>query len=143
LIPMSDSLTEVLKQYANECTADLPKNAPFFYYHKGVRLTQHTIYGRFRKILKDSGIPYKGKDRGPRLHDLRHTFSVNAMNKLVDEGKDIYAALPILSAFLGHSSVESTERYVRLTEDRLSGITECVSLTMPTLFPEVKANGEI
>ena len=143
LIPMSDSLVTVLKKYADECVPELEKSEPFFYYHRGIRLTQHSVYGRFRMTMSDSGIPYQGPTRGPRLHDLRHTFSVNAMNKLVDEGKDLYVILPILSAYLGHASIESTERYVRLTQDRLSTITEKVSDVIPNIFPEVEPNAEV
>jgi integrase len=144
LIPMLDSLASVLKKYAREHTSDLGKTDPFFFYRKGVRLTQSPIYSRFRKTLQDSGIPYQGKTRGPRIHDFRHTFAVNAMNKLVDEeGKDLYVILPILSAYLGHSSVAGTERYVRLTGERLSTITDSVEKILPNIFPEVDDDAEI
>jgi integrase len=143
LIPMSKSLAAVMKKYADECVPAIEKTEPFFYYQRGVRLTQHSVYGRFRMTLSDSGIPYKGPKKGPRLHDLRHTFAVNAMNKLADEGKDLYVVLPVLSAYLGHSSIKSTERYVRLTQDRLASITEKVCDAIPNIFPEVEADAEI
>ena len=143
LMPISDSMFKVLKKYADDCTRELRKGDPFFYYRKGERLTQHTIYTRFRLTLQLAGIPYEGKLKGPRIHDFRHTFAVNAMNKLTDAGKDLYTALPIISAYLGHASVESTERYVRLTQDRLSTITDCALRFTTNLFPEVLPNGEI
>lgn len=143
LIPMSTSLSAVLKTYADECTVDFGKNEPFFYYRRGERLGGHQIYQHFRLTLLRSGIPYQGKDKGPRLHDFRHTFAVNAMNKMADEGKDLYVALPILSAYLGHESVEATERYVRLTEDRIGSITERFAKVMTNVFPEVAENDEI
>ena len=93
--------------------------------------------------LQQSGIPYEGKLRGPRLHDFRHTFAVTAMNHLSDEGNDLYVSLPILSAYLGHAGIQSTERYVRLTEDRLSTITDSIQLNLPNIFPEVKEDEEI
>ena len=101
------------------------------------------IYGHFKKvILKYSGIPYKGGGSGPRVHDLRHTFAVNAMDKMVDEGKDLYVALPILSAYLGHESVSATERYVRLTAQRHSKVTDSLSKII-TNWPEVLPYEEI
>lgn len=41
----------------------------------------HTIFRWFRLILKDAGIPFTGNHHGPRIHDLRHTFSLYAMER--------------------------------------------------------------
>ena len=143
LIPMSESLSNVLKKYAEESFPKIGAKEPFFYYRNGTRLDPSTVYSRFRIALKGSKIPYQGPTRGPRLHDLRHTFSVNAMNKLVDDGKDLYVILPVLSAYLGHINIKSTESYIRLTVDRLSTITDKVSEIIPNIFPEVEPNAEI
>ena len=60
-----------------------------------------------------------------------------------DAGYDLYVSLPILSAYLGHSGIGSTERYIRLTEDRLSTITDSMQLHLPEVFPEVADDEEI
>jgi site-specific recombinase XerD len=39
------------------------------------------------------------------------------MQKMADEGMDLQCALPILSTYLGHNNVSSTERYLRMTEE--------------------------
>ncbi len=142
LIPMSESLSKVMKTYVDEHVNELKKDSPIFYYRLDQPLTQSSIYTRFRMILKDSGIPYEGRLRGPRIHDFRHTFAVVTMNRLCDDGYDLYIALPILAAYLGHSGVKSTERYIRLTEDRLSTVTDSLQLHLPEIFPEVRANEE-
>ena len=143
LIPMSESLASIVKVYVAAHADEIGNDDPIFYYRKGKLLSGSTVYGRFRLVLKDSKIPYQGKLRGPRLHDFRHTFAVNSMNKLVDEGKDLYVILPVLSAYLGHANVTSTERYIRLTEERLSTITDNVQDIIPNFFPEVASNAEI
>lgn len=143
LIPMSESMANTLKKYINTLPEQLSHNTPVFYYRIGEPLVAHSVYGRFRKTLADSGIPYEGKLRGPRLHDFRHTFSVVTMNRLCDEGNDLYVSLPILSTYLGHSGVKSTERYIRLTEDRLSTVTDSLQLHLPEIFPEVENDEEI
>jgi integrase/recombinase XerD len=142
LIPMCDSLAKIMKKYVDELADELGPNSPIFHYRTGQPLTQSSIYTRFRLTLQESGIPYEGKLRGPRVHDFRHTFAVVTMNHLCDEGKDLYVALPILAAYLGHSGVKSTERYIRLTEDRLSTVTDSMQLHLPEIFPEVKDNEE-
>lgn len=143
LIPMSVSLAAIMKTYINEHLSIFASKSPIFYYRKGKLLTPGSVYGRFRMVLRDSGIPYQGKLRGPRLHDFRHTYAVHAMNKLVDDGNDLYTILPILSAYLGHSNITSTERYIRLTEERLSKVTDSMETKIPNLFPEVKDDAEL
>lgn len=141
-IPMGSSMAAILKKYVDDQRDRIPSDAPIFYYRKSSVLTEHSVYGKFRIILNKSGIPYEGRLRGPRVHDFRHTFAVRAMNKMTDSGQDLYVALPILSAYLGHASIESTERYIRLTADRLSTITESMQLHLPDIFPEVAQDEE-
>lgn len=142
LIPMSDSVAKAMKAYADEHGNELGADDPFFYYRKGSVLSPGTVYGRFRMTLLASGIPYEGKLKGPRLHDFRHTFAVSAMNNLSDAGNDLYVILPILSAYLGHAGIKTTERYIRLTEERLSTITDSIQIQIPEIFPEVEEDAE-
>lgn len=83
--------------------------------YKEKNLTEHGFYSRFREVLWLAGIPHQGRGKGPRVHDLRHTFAVHCLNKWVDEGRDIYTVLPVLSDYLGHSSISATSHYLRLT----------------------------
>ena len=140
---MCNSMANSLRKYLEEMPEYKSNDAPVFYYRYGEQLSVSSVYGRFRMTLRQSGIPYEGKLRGPRLHDFRHTFAVTAMNHLSDKGYDLYVSLPILSAYLGHAGIQSTERYVRLTEDRLSTVTDSIQLNLPNIFPEVKEDEEI
>lgn len=143
LIPMSETMTQVLKKYVEDQKDKITSDSPIFYYHSREVLKASTVYCRFRLTLEKCGIPYEGKLRGPRLHDFRHTFAVTTMNRLSDERMDLYVSLPILSAYLGHAGLKTTERYIRLTEDRLSTITNSMQLHLPTVFPGVKDDEEI
>ena len=71
------------------------------------------------------GIPHGGRGRGPRLHDLRHTFAVHRLEEWVREGVDLDAKLPVLAAYMGHRSLTGTQRYLRIT---------------PEVFPDIVAN---
>ena len=137
-IPMCSSIAKVLKKYIMGLDGDINDNHPIFYYRQNIPLTSGSVYGRFRLTLQESGIPYEGILRGPRLHDFRHTFAVTTMNRLCDEGNDMYVSLPVLSAYLGHTDIKTTERYIRLTEERLSKIIDSIQLHIPDVFPEVK-----
>jgi len=50
---------------------------------------------------------------------------------------DMYCALPILSAYVGHSGIKSTEKYLRLTKSIFPEIIMKVSEYKSDIYPEV------
>ncbi|OGL46492.1 MAG: hypothetical protein A2161_00180 [Candidatus Schekmanbacteria bacterium RBG_13_48_7] len=68
---------------------------------------------------------------------LSHTYAVHALEKLINDGQDVYCTLPILSAYLGHRGIESTEKYLRLTEEAYSSIIDATAPLYMDVFPEV------
>ena len=77
------------------------------------------ISKRFKRIIIKLGINSKA-----RIHDLRHTFAVHTLEKMVNEKQDVYCTLPILSKYMGHSKVTSTEHYLRLVESNYKNIID-------------------
>ena len=122
LAPLTESMSEVLKEYIVErnkipvARVNYPDSF-LFVSLTGKPCVSGSIYTWFRKILKRCNIPHTGNHHGPRVHDLRHTCAVHALVKMCEQGLDLYCALPLLSAFIGHKSIGATEQYVRLTTD--------------------------
>lgn len=50
--------------------------------------------------------------RGPRIHDLRHTFAVRTIMGWYRDGADVEQLLPTLSTYLGHSKTRDTYWYL-------------------------------
>lgn len=122
MIPVNDSLFEVLQQYirVKGMLRRLRYNEPddyFFISVLGDDIKSNIIQFYFKKALCACGIPRNVGKLGPRIHDLRHTFAVHSLIQQVKNGVDLYCSLPILSVFLGHSDYRDTETYVRLTID--------------------------
>jgi integrase/recombinase XerD len=120
LVPLSASLAAVCKDYLEHRdklpVADLKReNHPFFVSLNGRVCKLNAVYHWFRKVLFQAGIPFTGNRKGPRVHDIRHSFACHSFVKLSDEGVDLYCSWPYLSTYLGHQSLESTEQYIRLT----------------------------
>lgn len=119
LLPFNESLAVVCKEYLGHKHRLLHPapcaEIPFFASIAGRRLKRATVETWFRKILEKANIPSEGPRKGPRLHDIRHTFACHSFARLAEEGVDLYCSWPYLAAYLGHQSLESTERYVRLT----------------------------
>lgn len=139
IIPISDSLCAVLKQY-KQSKDRLPltgENTNYFFISLSrARCRRDAIYRVFQKILRQA-ILVRTTSR-PRLHDLRHTFSVHSLALMAETGTDLRCALPTLSTYLGHKSLEATNSYIRLTSEMYPGLLKDVDLLCFNVFPVIQ-----
>ena len=115
-VVMGDDLRKLMNAYADKCFYLLGDKDYIFTNANGGRMSKDTVYEKHREFLYRAGIPYTGDGNGPRLHDWRHHMAVYSFKQMTDLGLDMYVALPILSAYLGHKTIFATEKYVRLTQ---------------------------
>ena len=81
----------------------------------------------YRKFLAAIGLDYKKTPR-PRLHCLRHTFAVRALED--SESTTVAEHELALSTYLGHSTVASTYWYLEATPPLLTSIADrCARFT--------------
>jgi integrase len=138
MIALSESLAEFCRQYRESVREISHRSEYFFIRRNGNKCHCTTVYHWFRNALREVGIPHAGKGSGPRLHDFRHTFSVHALAKMSESGLDLYYSLPILSAFLGHQSLEATDKYVRLTSDMYPQLIHDTNNICSYIFPIIE-----
>jgi integrase len=81
------------------------------------------------KVLGASGHP-------PRLHDLRHSFTINALQRWYDQGLDVQTKLPHLATYLGHVSPVSTYYYLRFTPELRRSASQRFHQRFAPLFTE-------
>ena len=82
----------------------VPQHRCLFYSHRGQPLSYSGARKIFQKYLKKAGLASKGYS----LHQLRHTFA----SELLNAGM----RLEVLQQLLGHSTIEITRHYARLTD---------------------------
>jgi integrase/recombinase XerD len=80
------------------------------------------IYTIFLEIVRKLGLRGPKGQRGPRLHDFRHTFAVNRLYAWYRQGENISTKLPLLSTYLGHTTVTCTEVYLHATAQLLESV---------------------
>jgi integrase/recombinase XerD len=52
----------------------------------------------------------------PTPHSLRHSFAVNTLKRIKEQGKSPQHALPVLAAYLGHSEYKHTAKYLKVLD---------------------------
>ncbi|WP_077215150.1 tyrosine-type recombinase/integrase [Bacillus dakarensis] len=137
LVPMSTSLTNYCRRYVSKMGFDMHEDGYFYPSRDNGKYNNTPVYVKFKDFMKEAGI-FAENEVGPRVHDIRHTFAVHALEKMVQDGQDLYCALPILCTYLGHRDIESTEKYLRLTEEAYGQIIDSVTPLYNGVFPEVQ-----
>ena len=121
LVPVAPSMADRLSKYASALGKGHSATI-FFPTRNGSPYSKGTIYALFRQLLWKCGIPHEGRSKGPRLHDLRHSFAVHKLESWYRQGADLNVKLPLLAAYMGHKNLVSTQWYLHLT---------------PQIFPDI------
>ena len=123
LIPLSESIYNYLIQYIEKIGI---KNPDDYLIENGKKrfCANSNVRWNFRQTLKAVGIKKLESGLYPRIHDLRHTFAVQTLRRMEQNGFGLYTSLPILSVYLGHKSIVETEYYLRLVKEDFKEIVE-------------------
>ena len=82
-------------------------------------LTVGSASDAIRRVLRQLGLKPPSGRAGARPYEFRHAFAVHRLTAWANEGVDIHAKLPVLSAYLGHLNIIGTEVYLKATPQLL------------------------
>jgi integrase/recombinase XerD len=121
-LPLHRSTVAALIDYQHRRDRLIPNLAAdaLFVSTTGARLSATTVSGTFRALLPRAGIQPPAPARRPHIHDARHTFAVNTLLEWYRDGGDVAARLPLLSAYLGHTSPVHTYWYLSAAPELLA-----------------------
>lgn len=101
VVCFSDDAMEALREWLVTREGD----REYLFYSQGrQRITYTAVRDFFIKYLREAGLGHKGY----KLHYLRHTFATDLLNAGM--------RLECLQQLMGHSSIEITRRYARLSD---------------------------
>jgi len=142
-IPVSPQMLDRMRiYYQNVHLLSKPDDWFFPGGYRGSVMNTSSLEKNFRRFLWNARISHSGRSKipgqtgGPRIHDLRHTFSVNCLRNWVLEGKDLRAYMPVLQAYLGHVSYADTAYYLHLTADLFPNIVEKAQYALGDIIPK-------
>jgi integrase len=134
---MSESLQLLCNAYDQQISQIRPDRIAFFPNAKGGFLPKgiqdvwfHLYWDELPESKQALGSPC-------RVHDFRHSYAVNTLNRWVREGKDLNALYPHLSEYLGHRRYVDTDYYLHLVSEFYPDMEEKLQETNRNILPEV------
>ena len=125
ILPVHHSTQEKLHTYARcrDKLAPIRTTDRFFVSSRGTGLNVWIVRHAFIGISRHIGLRTHADRRGPRMHDLRHTFAVRTLTDWYRAGVDPEQRLPLLSAYLGHAKVSDTYWYLTAVPELMGAVS--------------------
>jgi integrase len=142
IVPMSDTLADILKLYYTRQTTD-NSNADLLFESSrkhGYPYLDWTFRDWFLKILEAAGIAIHRKepfDRSVSPHTLRHYFTYKSFLQSEANGRSLEETSPFLATYLGHDSFQGTEKYLTTDYTVYESSQKRMNESIGGLFPEV------
>ncbi len=121
LVPLAPSVAQALERYLEQRrSSGVPTNPESVLMWCGrlpepkaaYNLTSFTDI--WKRLCLSAGV-IDERGRPPRLHDLRHSFAVEALHRWYAQGGNVQSRLPYLATYLGHIGPASSHYYLQLT----------------------------
>lgn len=114
LVPLHESAATALERYLSRRRRAGGSSRDVFISTRGTRLTYAMAIYTFLQLARKVGLR-AASGGGPRLHDIRHTFAVRALESSPGGGTPVARHVRALSTYLGHANFAQTYWYLQAT----------------------------
>lgn len=121
LVPLAPSVARALQRYLERRRRHgLPSEPESVLMWSGycpepkAGYTSTALASAWKHLCLSAGVTDE-RGRPPRLHDLRHSFAVEALQRWYEQGVNVQSRLPHLAAYLGHVNASCSHYYLKLT----------------------------
>ena len=121
LVPLHDTAVTGLARYLRHRQETQLGGEHLFVSDDGQPLVYWKVHSVFRTLLKSAGLKPCG-GRWPRIHELRHTFAVRALESSPTGRQRIGQHMLALATYLGHVNINATYWYLETTPELLREI---------------------
>jgi len=120
LVPLHDTAVAGLNRYLAR-RQPCSEADPVFANARGLRLSYIAVKETFDGLVGRAGIARTAKHR-PRLHDLRHTFAVRALQGSPGDRSRSGAHMVALATYMGHVNIYATYWYLEAAPDLMRDV---------------------
>ena len=125
LVPLDDSVHRAMETYLRERERRGGSDEHLFVLSTGRAMHPTYLHTVFVKLARRVGLRTGPGEPGPRLHDLRHSFAVRALEStLPTDRRHVGRHMLALSTYLGHSSTADTYWYLEATPVLLRQVSQ-------------------
>jgi len=117
-LPINTGVMELCLSYNRIAEMMTPNRIYFFQAQSGNTYSTDWLCDAFRVCWEISGNGAGVRSCTP--YALRHIFATQTLMRWVEEGRDLDAMIPYLTAYMGHDKFSATYYYISLLPERLS-----------------------
>ena len=120
IVVASQDMTALMKQYDYRRRIFCGDSEEFFIHTDGRPITSEQL-ADLTRLCWELANPDVPSAELPRLrpYDFRHLFASTVLQTWIDEGKNLYAQLPYLRAYMGHEDFRDTLYYIHILPERI------------------------
>jgi integrase len=130
IVPLHKTAVDGIERYITRRKLVAAGDNHLFVSLQGKGLSYSTVHGVFRELLKTINLDSDSARRRPRIHDLRHTFAVRALEACPKGRDNVDRHMLALSTYLGHSRISDTYWYLEATPDLMRHIADACESTL-------------
>jgi integrase len=121
LIPLHETAKAALDLYLSVRARQTVFTEAVFVCRNGQALMYPAVRETFLRLMVRASLK-ESSSRGPRMHDLRHTFAVRSLEQCQSDRQAVAQHMVALSNYLGHTNVTDTYWYLEATPIIMRGI---------------------
>ena len=124
LVPLHETAVAGLERYLERRKRIAATDDHVFVSLPGRRLSHSATLGAFSELRKTTGLDRGRGGRRPRIHDLRFTFAVRALESCPEGRDNVGRHMLALSTYMGHTHFRYTYWYLQATPHLMLDIAE-------------------
>jgi len=136
IVMLADDVRELCRDYNEMISKFMPTRNYFFAKNSVDACSYSWVSMLFRKMREKLHIE-SSSNNPPRLYDVRHTFATHRLYQWMRDGKDLYAMLPYLSSYMGHTKLTETLYYIHLVPGMFETMSGFKHKSIADILPEV------
>jgi site-specific recombinase XerD len=129
IVPLHDSARRGLEEYLVRRRAISTSPQSLFIGARGQRLADTSARKMFEHMRRAAELERPPGQPQPRIHDIRHTFAVRALEACPDGRDHVAQHMLALATYLGHTHVADTYWYLQATPRLMRDIADRVRVS--------------